>query len=40
MKKHEEKSQLEMLKVAKSFGACAATIASTGTAIDIGNVLT
>nr|GFA86123.1 ATP synthase subunit 9, mitochondrial [Tanacetum cinerariifolium] len=38
-KKHEENYQLEMLKGAKLIRARAATIASAGAAIGIGNVL-
>ena len=38
MKKRDENSQLEMLEGAKSIGAGAATIASAGAAIGIGNV--
>ena len=39
MKKRDENSQLEMLEGAKSIGAGAATIASAGAAVGIGNVL-
>ncbi|CAL5363035.1 unnamed protein product [Camellia sinensis] len=39
MKKRDENSQLEMLEGAKSMGAGAATIASAGAAVGIGNVL-
>nr|XP_033516876.1 ATP synthase subunit 9, mitochondrial-like [Nicotiana tomentosiformis] len=39
MKKCEENSKLEMLEGAKSMGAGAATIASAGAAIGIGNIL-
>ncbi|PHT41041.1 ATP synthase subunit 9, mitochondrial [Capsicum baccatum] len=39
MEKREENSQVEMLEGAKSMGAGAATIASVGAAIGIGNVL-
>jgi F-type H+-transporting ATPase subunit c len=38
MKKRDENYQLEMLEGAKSIGAGAATIASAGAAIGIGNV--
>ena len=38
MKKRDENDQLEMLEGAKSIGAGAATIASAGAAIGIGNV--
>ena len=38
-KKREENDQLEMLEGAKLIGAGAATIASAGAAIGIGNVL-
>ncbi|XP_038900508.1 ATP synthase subunit 9, mitochondrial, partial [Benincasa hispida] len=38
IKKHDENSQPEMLKGAKSMGAGAATIASAGAAVGIGNV--
>ncbi|GKG57178.1 ATP synthase F0 subunit 9, partial [Tanacetum coccineum] len=38
-KKREENYQLEMLEGAKLIGAGAATIASAGAAIGIGNVL-
>nr|GLL25525.1 ATP synthase subunit 9, mitochondrial [Ipomoea trifida] len=39
MKKREDNSKLEMLEGAKSMGAGAATIASAGAAVGIGNVL-
>ena len=38
MKKRDENSKLEMLEGAKSMGAGAATIASAGAAVGIGNV--
>ena len=38
MKKRDENSQPEMLEGAKSMGAGAATIASAGAAVGIGNV--
>ena len=39
MKKRDENSKKEMLEGAKSIGAGAATIASAGAAVGIGNVL-